>query len=104
MKKFILLMLIVSMAFTFSACDNGDNDGSPSTEQDMGQTIELTVWGMTCNRCENRIKNALSDMDGIISVSADFRTDTVIIEHDSEYELDIEAVKSVITAMGFNIP
>ena len=101
MKKIILFLLLAVMVFTFSACDDKDGN-SPSSEQTTGQITELTVWGMTCNRCVTKINNALSDMDGVINVSVDLKAEKVTIEH--EPDLNIDTVKSAITAQGFNIP
>ena len=104
MKKYIFLILAVVM-LAFYACDGDNNPAAEqSTVQDDGSGVqtELTVWGMTCSSCVARITNELSEMDEIISVSADFRADTVLIEHYPE--LDIDLVESVITSLGFNMP
>ena len=42
--------------------------------------INLKVEGMMCTGCENRIQNAVKNMNGIKSVKADHTTGTVKIE------------------------
>jgi copper chaperone CopZ len=97
MKK--ILIIILTIIFVFTAC--ADTPPAP-VEETENITTELTVWGMTCGRCENKIINALSEIDGVISVSADSKADKVTVEHDPE--LDIDTINSIITGEGFNIP
>jgi copper chaperone CopZ len=110
MKKVIIFLFVITMLFTLTACGEDDDNktaeqtAEQSTEQSAKttETTELTVWGMTCVRCENKIINALSEIDGIISVSADSKADKVTIIHDPE--LDINTINSIITGEGFNLP
>ena len=44
----------------------------------MKETI-LNVNGMMCGGCENRVKNAVQNIDGVESVSADHNTGKVIV-------------------------
>ena len=56
--------------------------------------INLKVEGMMCTGCENRIQNAVKNMNGIKSVKADHTTGTVKIEaEDGIEESKIEEVK-----------
>ena len=117
MKKsttFILLIAIILMlTFIITACDDDENNNDPSAGRAPGQsgesigeqatiTTELTVWGMTCNRCVSKITNALEDLDGVIDVTANFRTDIVTIVH--KPDTDIAMIEDIIVAEGFNIP
>jgi copper chaperone len=107
MKKIILFVLVIAMAFTLAACggEEANNSSTGQTEQSTEQaftTTELTVWGMTCNRCVNSVKKAVSALDGVISVSVDLKAERVTVEHDPE--LDVDTIKESITAEGYNIP
>ena len=107
MRKITLFILAFAMAFALAACVGDDLDRSTESESTQitdpnASTTELTVWGMVCTRCENRVKNALSDLDGVIDVLADYRADTVTVVHDPQ--LDVDTLKSAITREGFNIP
>ena len=42
--------------------------------------IKLNVEGMVCTGCENRVKNVLSDIEGIEKVEANHENGTVYIE------------------------
>jgi copper chaperone CopZ len=56
---------------------------------------------MTCGRCETAIKSEVSAIDGVISVSADFRSGTVVVIH--EPEVDIDEIREIIGFEGFTV-
>jgi len=117
MKKILVLLLVVAIGFALTACADevvaptvqpteeqtaGEQttDQQPESQQNI-TTTELTVWGMTCNRCVNDVKRVVSALEGVIDVSVNFRDETVTVEHDSE--LDIDTIKSTIEAEGYNV-
>ena len=107
MKKILILFFVVAIGFALAACgDAGEqiieetSDNQVSSEQTT--TTELTVWGMTCNRCANQVINAVSAAEGVVDVIVDVSADRVTIEH--EPELDVDIIKNVIEAEGYNIP
>jgi len=114
MKRIILSLFVVVAGFALTACAGEANTsaqlaGDQITEETSGNqaseqttTTELTVWGMTCNRCANQVISAVSAAEGVINVSVDVSADKVTIEH--EPELDIDAIKSTIEAEGYNLP
>ena len=53
--------------------------------------LKLKINGMMCGGCENRVKNALSEIDGVESVEADHNTGIVVIN--SKKDLDIAKIK-----------
>jgi len=62
--------------------------------------IVLKVEGMACEGCENRIQNAVKNMEGIEKVVANHKEGTVIIV---EEEARIEEVKEKIEDIGFKV-
>jgi len=107
MKKIFVLLALVLI---FSAC-SGDENSNSVTEQTTQRaneqiletiTTELTVWGMTCNRCVARVTNALSAVVGVVNVSVDLSAETVTIEHSPN--LNVTTIENTITREGFNIP
>jgi len=109
MKK-LLLLLIFSM-FLFVACgDNSNNDINPSSVAQTGSaeqndnssiTTTFTVSGMTCQRCVAAINAELSALNGVISVSIDLRSGTLVVEH--EPEISIDEIKDIVILEGFRI-
>lgn len=66
----------------------------------MKETI-IKVKGMVCNGCENRVKNALKNIDGINDVVADYTTGEVKITSNNEVSED--TMKEKIEDIGFEI-
>lgn len=65
------------------------------------EEIILNVEGMHCTGCENRIKNALSEIDGIKEVTADHNNGKVSIKVNSK--VNIDEIKERIDDLGFNV-
>jgi copper chaperone CopZ len=121
MKKLLLLLAFATL-LAFTACsediitnngDNGDNGAqttAPPTEtSESGETSEtpldttttLIVGGMTCSRCVGVIRREVSAVDGVIDVSVDLDSGEVVIEHESD--VNIESVKNAIIGEGFTV-
>ena len=64
-------------------------------------TIELKVNGMMCSGCENRVKNALSLIDGIEEVQAKHENGIVTIK--TSKEISIDEVKEAIQDLGYEV-
>ena len=63
--------------------------------------IILNVEGMMCEGCENRIKNALGTIEGVIDVSAKHDTGIVkLIARDNDTE---DIVREKIEDIGFEV-
>lgn len=64
----------------------------------MKETI-VKVNGMVCEGCENRVKNALSMIDGIESVEASHKTG--IVKVISNKEIKNSVIEETIDDLGF---
>ena len=63
--------------------------------------LKLKINGMVCGGCENRVKSALSSIDGVESVDANHNTGIVTVN--SKEGLDIEKIKERIIDIGYEI-
>ena len=63
--------------------------------------LKLKVSGMVCGGCENRVKTALSEINGVESVDANHNTGIVTIK--SEKDLEIAQIKEKIIDLGYEI-
>ena len=63
--------------------------------------IILNVEGMMCSGCENRVKNAVSKIDGVTDVKPNHEINTVEVK--GEDNLSIELVKEKITDLGYEV-
>lgn len=67
----------------------------------MMKEIILNVEGMMCEGCENRIKNAIKSIDGVVDVSA--KHDTGIVKLIARENVTEDIVKEKIEDIGFSI-
>ena len=63
--------------------------------------LKLKVSGMVCGGCENRVKAALSEINGVESVDANHNTGIVTIT--SKEDIDVSKIKERIIDIGFEI-
>lgn len=63
--------------------------------------IILNVKGMMCNGCENRIQNAIKNIEGVENVKADHNTGIVKVILSKDVEK--EAISETITDIGFEV-
>ena len=63
--------------------------------------INLKVNGMVCNGCENRVKNALKNIDGVEEVSANHESGIVTITLKEEIEKSL--LEETIENLGFEV-
>jgi len=61
--------------------------------------IKIKVNGMVCEGCENRVKNALSTIDGIERVEASHKTGLVTVISSKEMERSV--IEEKINDIGF---
>ena len=66
----------------------------------MKETI-IKVEGMVCGGCENRIKNALSQIDGVENVEASHETGIVKVNADEKVAK--ETMEETIEDIGFEV-
>ncbi len=66
----------------------------------MIESIVLTVTGMKCGGCESNVTGKLSAIDGVISVKAVFKDETVSVDYDTE-KTTLDTIKDTITGAGF---
>lgn len=62
----------------------------------------LTVHGMSCSHCENAIKKAVGELNGVESVSVDLKSKKVTVEYDSD-RLELGTIKDTIEDQGYDV-
>jgi copper chaperone CopZ len=66
------------------------------------EQLELTVSGMTCTACEQRIAKALSRVDGVVRATADHRTGHVRVVFDGARVFE-ETVRRTVERAGYEV-
>lgn len=64
---------------------------------------DITVSGMHCASCANRLQKALSSKDGVISAEVNFGTGTASVDFDHS-KITIQELKKTIENAGFKTP
>lgn len=65
------------------------------------EEMKLNVSGMVCGGCEKRVVNAVSTIDGVKEVIANYNDGTVIVKSDKKISEDI--IKEKIEDLGFEV-
>ena len=63
--------------------------------------IILIVNGMMCGGCENRVKNAIKNIEGVENVTANHNTGKVIVI--SNNEVSEEIIKETLEDIGYEV-
>jgi copper chaperone len=58
----------------------------------------LSIEGMSCDHCVNRVKNALSEVAGVSSVEVDLAKKSAVVEGSG---LDDESLKEAVAEAGY---
>ncbi len=65
------------------------------------EEIKLNVNGMVCGGCEKRVINAVSTIEGVKEVIANYNEGTVVVKSDIKISEDI--IKEKIEDIGFEV-
>ena len=65
------------------------------------KNIVIKVTGMHCSGCENRIKNILSDIEGVEEVKANYKDGIVTVN--ANENIDVSILNEKIEDLGFNV-
>lgn len=68
----------------------------------MTQTATLNVTGMTCGGCENAVKRAVGQLQGVRSVSASYSDARVEVTYDDE-SVTRDAIAEKIRKIGYEV-
>ncbi|MCX7099127.1 MAG: heavy-metal-associated domain-containing protein [Methylococcales bacterium] len=68
----------------------------------MAESVVLSVTGMKCGGCEANVTGKLEAVNGVESVKAAFKENTVAVDYDPELT-SLAALKDVITGAGFTV-
>ncbi len=63
--------------------------------------IIINVNGMMCGGCENRVKNAIMNIEGVENVTADHNTGKVVVTANNEVSEEI--IKETLEDVGYEV-
>lgn len=100
----ITLFAAVSIAFPYySSIFYPDNKKEVVivSESDI-QTLNFDVKGMTCAGCEEHVKHAVNELEGIVNVDASFESAKVEVKFDKS-KTSKEDIENAINATGYKV-
>jgi copper chaperone CopZ len=68
----------------------------------MSETLQLTVTGMTCGGCENAVKSALRQIEGVEDVTASHTANQVGVRYDVA-KVTPTVLRERIESLGYNV-
>ncbi len=66
------------------------------------ETLELSIHGMHCDGCANRLSSTLSKLTGIEKADVSYRNQSATIEFDPE-QVTTDAIRNATAKAGFTI-
>ena len=106
MKNFTAQSVFLSLILFLSvACGNSLNQEN-NREQDESfnpanlQTIEVAVYGMTCEGCERAVQGAVGSLKGVKEVSASHTDSLAIVTFDKTVS-SFQDIKTAIDGKGY---
>lgn len=66
------------------------------------EKIVLNVEGMSCEHCENAVKNAVNQLEGVKGVSVDLAAKTVSVEFESS-KVNPTQIQDAIDDQGYEV-
>lgn len=100
-----ILFLAISLAF-LAACNSTVSDKTSETKKEVNvaavKTIELRVTGMTCEGCENTVKEAVNQVEGVTLTEASYTAEITKISYDTTLT-NQEKLTTVINDLGYKV-
>jgi copper chaperone len=75
---------------------------SSSSAAAVVETLTLEVHGMSCGGCERRVRDALSALDGVATVTPEHIGDEVEVIYDP-LRVAADEIAAAISALGFDV-
>lgn len=60
------------------------------------------VEGMSCNHCVNSIKNAVSQLEGVVNVEVDLEAKRVTVEY-TDGLVNLQTIREIIEEQGYDV-
>jgi copper chaperone len=66
------------------------------------KSVILNVNGMSCSHCENAVKKAVGNLEGVSNVSVDLEGKTVTVDYD-ESKVTLDNIRFEIDDQGYEV-
>ncbi|MEX2369369.1 MAG: cation transporter [Bacteroidales bacterium] len=101
MKKIVILIFT---SLLIAACNSGNKAETEEAKQEINveNLVEVTISvnGMTCEGCENSVKNSIGTLAGIEEVTASHTDSTATVSYDKT-AVSLEEIEGKIADAGY---
>lgn len=100
----ITLFAAISIAFPYYASifyPNNKKEVVIVSESNI-QTVDFNVKGMTCASCEEHVKHAVNELEGIVSIETSYEKADAEVKFDNT-KTSKEAIEKAINATGYKV-
>ena len=94
--------MLVSALLSCNNAPKQEAAAAKSSKVEVNKTITLAVEGMTCEGCENTVKESVEKIPGIASAKASYKDKSVIIAFDST-QAQVNDISMAITGVGYEV-
>ena len=101
MKNLILFLFLAVIAISCSS-KQGVKETAIKTTAVAFKTVKLDVEGMSCTGCENTIKDAVSKVAGVTSVTASHTEGLAVVKYDTT-KASLKSISDAITNAGYTV-
>jgi copper chaperone CopZ len=106
MKRVLIVLMIGALSLSLAACGSGANASSNAAKEtavaaENLQTANFKVIGMTCGSCTFIVESAISELDGISQVKAEFPDKATVTFDPSKVSLD--QIKQAVIDVGYGV-
>ena len=100
----VTLFATIAIAFPYYShifYPDNKNEVIIVSESDI-QTVNFDVKGMTCTSCEEHVKHAVNELEGIVNVDASFEREKAEVKFDKS-KTTIEDIEKAINSTGYKV-
>ncbi|MDF7826230.1 heavy-metal-associated domain-containing protein [Pontiellaceae bacterium B12227] len=96
-------LITVILALILTACSTPTHVQTSESQPISGNTVVLTVYGMSCPLCSNNLDGQLDKIEGVDSMNIDLDTGAVTVQLAEEHTVTQQQLAGAVKAAGFTL-
>lgn len=103
LSALILTCALMASGNAFAKTHSAAKGAAHSTEKAPKAALSLSVKGMTCESCEQKVVEALKKIDGVADAKADHKKGEALIILKGDAKPNVMAMKQAIRELGYEV-
>jgi copper chaperone CopZ len=99
-RKLFSFLALFAVIILFSNCTGKSGKTTDSASAKTLSIAEVSINGMTCTGCEQKIKGEITRLEGVASVNASFTEGKAVVSFDPALT-DSTSIRGAITTAGY---